>query len=51
VTTTDTLQHKALLKTSYPSSTTVWTAIGQVGPTALSSGRTMTVTAFALCSP
>ena len=40
----------AALVSSYPSSTTVWTAIGVVGTAALGAGNTMTVTAYVLCS-
>jgi hypothetical protein len=50
VTTTAVQKERAHLQTSYPSSTTVWTAVGVVGIAALGAGNTMTVTAFALCS-
>jgi hypothetical protein len=39
----------AVLQSSYPSSTTAWTAVGEV-TTALAPGDTFTVTAYALCS-
>jgi hypothetical protein len=35
---------------SYPSSTTTWTAIGVVAIGNMTGANTMTVTAFALCS-
>ena len=50
ITTTVAQKERALLVSSYPSSTTVWTAIGVVGIAALGAGNTMTVTAYALCS-
>ena len=50
VTTTATQKSRAVLVSSYPSSTTVWTAIGVVGTAALNAGNTMTVTAYVLCS-
>jgi hypothetical protein len=50
ITTTATQKERAVLVSSYPSSTTTWTAIGVVATGALGSGQTMTVTAFALCS-
>jgi len=40
---------KVQLTASYPSSTSVWTAIGTVG-VAITGGKTMMVTAYALCS-
>jgi len=40
---------RVLLSASYPSSTTVWTAIATASA-ALGAGQTMTVTAYALCS-
>ena len=49
ITTTATQKSRAVLVSSYPSSTTVWTAIG-VAEAALGAGNTMTVTAYALCS-
>ena len=51
VTTTDASLKKAVLVSSYPSSTTVWTAIGMVADTNLGAGKTITATAYALCSP
>jgi hypothetical protein len=39
----------AVIESSYPSSTTVWTAVGEV-TTALPPADTFTVTAYALCS-
>ena len=50
VTTTAVQKERAHLQASYPSSTTVWTAVGVVGIAALGGGQTMTVTAYALCS-
>ena len=50
VTTTDTNLARAGLVTSYPSSTTTWTAIGMVTDSNLANGRTVSVTAYALCS-
>jgi hypothetical protein len=50
VTTTVAQKERVFLQSSYPSSTTVWTAIGVVGIAALGSGQTMTVTAYAFCS-
>ena len=50
ITTTATQKERAYLQTSFPSSTTTWTAIGVVGVAALGAGNTMTVTAYALCS-
>jgi hypothetical protein len=49
VTTTGTVVY---LRSSYPSTTGpngVWTAIGVVGASALGGGKTMTVTAYAIC--
>ena len=53
VTTTETGGNlkRAVLVSSYPSSTTVWTAIGMVSDSNLGGGKTMTTTAYALCSP
>jgi hypothetical protein len=39
----------AVVNSSYPSSTTVWTAVGEV-TTAFTLENTFTVTAYALCS-
>jgi hypothetical protein len=50
VTTTVAQKERVHLTASYPTSTTVWTAIGVVGVGALGAGQTMTVTAYALCS-
>jgi hypothetical protein len=50
VTTTATQKDRAVVAASYPSSTTVWTAIGVVATAALGGANTMTVTAYALCS-
>jgi hypothetical protein len=50
VSTTATQKERAILQSSYPSSTTVWTGVGVVGIGALGAGQTMTVTAYALCS-
>jgi len=49
-TTTASQKERAHLSMSYPSSATTWTAVGTVGISALGSGQTMTVTAYALCS-
>jgi hypothetical protein len=50
VTTTSANKERAVLVTSYPSSTTVWTATAVVAIAALGAGQTMTVQAYALCS-
>ena len=50
VTTTATQKERAQLVSSYPSSTTTWTAVGVVSISSLGTGQTMTVTAYALCS-
>ena len=50
ITTTATQKDRAELVSSYPSATDTWTAIGVVAIAALPFGRTMTVTAHALCS-
>jgi Collagen triple helix repeat (20 copies) len=50
VTTTATAKERALLTASYPSAANTWTAVGVVAIGALGSGKTMTVTAYALCS-
>ena len=50
VTTTAAQKERAQLVSSYPSSTTVWTALGVVSIAALGAGQTMTVQAYALCS-
>lgn len=50
VTTTANQKDRAQLASSYPSSTTTWTAIGVVSTANLGNGQTMTVTAYALCS-
>jgi hypothetical protein len=50
VTTTAPQKERAQLVSSYPSSATVWTAVGVVAISNLGGGRTMTVTAYALCS-
>jgi hypothetical protein len=50
VTTTQAQKERAQLVSSYPSSTTTWTAIGVVAIGNLNGGNTMTVTAYALCS-
>ena len=50
VTTNDTVLSRAVMVSSYPSSTTTWTAIGVVSEN-LTTGKTMSVTAYALCSP
>jgi hypothetical protein len=50
VTTTAAANVRVFVQASYPSSTTVWTAVGVVSTGALGAGQTMTVTAYALCS-
>ena len=50
VTTTVSAKERVHLAGSHPSSTTTWTAIGDVGNGAVGAGQTMTVTACALCS-
>jgi hypothetical protein len=50
VTSTAAQKERVYLALSYPSSTTVWTAVGVVGIASLGTGQTMTVTAYALCS-
>lgn len=50
VATTATQKERVVLQASYPSSATTWTAVGVVAIAALGSGKTMTVTAYALCS-
>jgi hypothetical protein len=50
VTTTATQKERVYVQASYPSATDTWTAVGVVGISALGSGQTMTVTAYALCS-
>jgi hypothetical protein len=50
VTTTAAQKERAQLVSSYPSSTTEWTVVGVVAVSALGSGQTMTVTAYAICS-
>jgi hypothetical protein len=50
ITTTAAQKDRAELVSSYPTSTTTWTAIGVVAIAALPVGQTMTVTAYALCS-
>jgi hypothetical protein len=49
VTTSDLSASKVQMLSSYPSSATVWTVIGVVN-TALSGGKNMSVTAYAICS-
>lgn len=49
-TTTATQKERVHLMASYPSAADTWTGIGVVAISALGSGRTMTVTAYALCS-
>jgi len=49
VATGDPEKDKAVLVTSAPTSTTLWTATAVVQRAALASGQTMTVTAVALC--
>jgi hypothetical protein len=51
VTTTDTNLQRAVMVGSYPSSTTTWTTIGMVEDANLASGKTLSATAYALCSP
>jgi hypothetical protein len=41
---------RPVLRSSYPSSATQWTAVGVVTNGALASGDTMSVTAYAICS-
>jgi hypothetical protein len=50
LTTTATQKERALLVGSYPSSAGTWTASGVVAISSLGGGRTMTVTAYVLCS-
>ncbi len=50
VTTTATQKERAQLVGSYPSAADTWTATGVVAIGALGAGRTMTVTAYVLCS-
>jgi hypothetical protein len=50
VTTTAPQKERAQLVGSYPSSAGTWTAVGVVAISNLGGGRTMTVTASALCS-
>ena len=50
VTTTTTQKERAQLIASYPSAVATWTAQGVVAIAALGAGRTMRVTAYALCS-
>jgi len=50
VTTTSANPDRAVLVSSYPSSTTGWTVVAVVNQGALGTGRTMTVQAYALCS-
>jgi hypothetical protein len=50
VITTDTNLGRAVLVSSYPSSTTTWTAIGVVTDANLGNGKTISATAYALCS-
>jgi len=50
VTTTASQKERAQLVASYPSAADTWTAVGVVAIAALGGGRTMTVTAYALCS-
>lgn len=50
VTTTATQKERALLVASYPSAVDTWTAIGVVAISNLGGGKTMTVTAYAICS-
>jgi hypothetical protein len=50
VTTTAAQKERAQLATSYPSGAATWTATGVVAMNALGSGRTMTVTAYAVCT-
>jgi hypothetical protein len=50
VTTTDTNRNRGVLVSSYPSSTSTWTAIGVVGDSNLANGKTTSVTAYVLCS-
>jgi hypothetical protein len=49
VTTTAAVVSRAVLQASYPSAAGTWTATG-VTTGALGAGRTMTVTAYAICS-
>jgi hypothetical protein len=50
ITTTANQKDRAVLVSSYPSTTGTWTVIGVVAVGNLPAGRTMTVTAHALCS-
>lgn len=50
ITTTVSQKERAQLQSSYPSATDTWTVIGVVAINALSTGNTMTVTAYVLCS-
>ncbi|HUF02319.1 MAG TPA: hypothetical protein VMN35_07835 [Gaiellaceae bacterium] len=51
VTTTATQTERAQLVASYPSAADTWSAAGVVAISALGGGKTMSVTAYALCSP
>jgi len=42
-------KERAVLQSSYPSSTTTWTAVGIV-TVSMTTGNTVTVTPYALCS-
>jgi hypothetical protein len=50
ITTTAAQKDRAVLVTSYPSATNIWTAIGVVADANLGPNQTMTVTAYVLCS-
>jgi hypothetical protein len=50
VETTASQKERAQLVSSYPSAADTWTAVGVVAVSALGTGNTMTVTAYALCS-
>jgi hypothetical protein len=50
VTTTATNLERAVLVSSYPSNSTTWTAIGMVEDGNLGAGKTLSITAYALCS-
>jgi hypothetical protein len=50
VTTTAAQKERAQLVASYPTAADTWTAIGVVTIASLGGGKTMTVTAYALCS-
>jgi hypothetical protein len=50
VTTDDSQQSRAAMQSSYPSDNNTWTVVGVVSDSNLGGGKTLTVTAYALCS-